>query len=100
MSAENWALCPQCEKAEGENKAFRANEAKESYGKIPEAEYLELIVKNNKPIILEETLREDYEIGIFDEGLGKQLLISYSARCENEDCDFKIDYKHAELIEL
>jgi hypothetical protein len=70
MSADNWTFCPKC-------KDSKNKELESLYGKIPAEEYLkkakELSTESN-----EETLREDYEIGIWD---GK-FRISYDAYCE------------------
>ncbi len=58
MSADNWAPCPQCKKNEKPEKS--------KYGKVSEEEYLESIKQPKKE--LEATLREDYSLGINEEG--------------------------------
>lgn len=90
MSADNWTYCPKCQ----ENARIKAAKAEakllESYGKIPINEYLKRMGEVNNPPKLEESFREDYEVGIID----GSLEISYRAWCNV--CDFK--WNHDESI--
>ena len=79
MSADNWAMCPACKKKNDDNNAKRIKDAESQYGEIPSGEYRALIKKAEKPIELEETLREDYEIGIYEDG---SFQVSYRGKCE------------------
>lgn len=81
MSATNWDTCPRCL---AERKAAQSQlhkDAKASYGKVSAVEY--------------HSLREDYEIGITDEG---EFYVIYRASCEQ--CDFAHEFKHEEKLSL
>jgi len=91
MSADNWAKCPQC----AELSLKRKKEIKQLYGKIPEIEYSELLRKQKEIEEKDEcTLREDYEIGIF-EGI---FEVSYSGHCSK--CGFEKQFSHNETIKI
>ena len=68
------------------------------YSKVPEAEFIELVNKSKAPIPYEETLREDYEIGIVktDRDTKPQFYVYYSARCTT--CKFAFKYRHEENV--
>jgi hypothetical protein len=91
MSADNWRVCFNCQR-----KAVKANEARiakaeKSYGKVPPSEYLQLRTEAEKEIELDATLREDYEIGAYEDG---EFLVSFTGRCQN--CLFEFKFKHTE----
>lgn len=92
MSADNWAVCPKCKA----NKLAARDEAKrladESYGRVDSSEYLRLLQVSSIPVTEQETMREDYEIGIDDEGL---LIVSFQASCE---CGFEFTFKHQKNV--
>jgi hypothetical protein len=91
MSADNWTYCPKCKKDNERKNAARLQEAQEAYGKIPAPDYLALVAAAEKPIPLEDTLREDYEIGINSDGV---FRVSYSCSCH--DCGFSFEFKREE----
>jgi|WetSurMetagenome_2_1015567.scaffolds.fasta_scaffold670545_2 hypothetical protein len=87
MSADNWTYCPKCtEKANIARQAFE-NKAKTSYGKVSAEEYLRLTEQLNKPDEREQTLREDYELGIIE----NKFYVSYRASCTA--CKFSFTFK-------
>lgn len=93
MSADNWRICPKCT---GINEAaYEASrkEITESYGKVSAEEYLRLVSIAPKPPIHLETLREDYEIGTFEDG---EFLVNYSCYCSA--CKFEFSFKHKQKI--
>ena len=79
MSANNWAKCPRC-----------ADNIEYKYGKISLSEFKKLL--ENEKSIGYETLREDYEIGIYN---GK-FFISYLAHCNR--CGFEFKYEYEEMV--
>jgi hypothetical protein len=89
MSADNYRTCPKCIRIADEKKQKAVQKANESYGKIPLEEWMQLQKKAEAPIILNDTLREDYYIGVDEEG---QFEIQYSCYCSV--CGFKFTYKH------
>ena len=93
MSANNWRTCPRCMKQALETKDRLQKQATESYGKIPVDEYVKFQKAAERDISLEETLREDYEIGIDVTG---DFSASYRAHCSS--CGFKYEFKHNEKV--
>jgi len=91
MSANNWTVCPRCTQTYV-SKIARAKQAlNDSYGKVPIEEY-ERLLENLQTAQKEneeepETLREDYEQGIYN----GHYRVSYSGSCEN--CGFEFEYK-------
>ncbi len=83
MSADNWAECPRC-----------GGKSRHAYGKVSEADYRKLLEQPR------ETLREDYEIGIYD---GK-FHIGYRGECCDlsghgfKGCGFKFTFEHEEEV--
>lgn len=88
MSADNWAICPKCKAEKDESD----EQVKNAYGVVPADEYMYLVELSKKK--LENTLREDYEIGIYD---GNEFYINYTGRCSV--CGFEKRFKHTEKLE-
>lgn len=93
MSADNWTLCPRCLKTCSEEWEKYLAETRASYGKVPASDYIEAIAKAEKPLRLEDTFREDYEIGITKDG---KFIVSYGGSCER--CGFKHEFKHEKQL--
>lgn len=93
MSADNWSICPRCKKQVELEAKIQGEKAELSYGKVPPYEYLTLLQLANKPLKLQETLREDYEIRICPDGL---FYVSYFGQCDK--CGLKFSYKYKENI--
>lgn len=95
MSANNWAECPKCE----EEKISKVEELKrkisDSYGKVSETEYnmLKIRLEKIKAVVSNPTLREDYEIGIWD----GQFKVGYYASCEK--CDYSYEYTYSKKLD-
>ena len=92
MGADNWAICPVCRVA-----AIKAREklyarADSAYGKKSQDEYVVLRAEAEKPVKLEQTLREDYGLGV---GIDGRFGVSYRAHCTA--CQFAFEYKHEEV---
>jgi hypothetical protein len=64
---------------------------RDKYGKIPIAEWDAL--RNKTPEEPENTLREDYEIGI----IGEEFDCTYRASCE---CGFSFEYAFSKRVDL
>ena len=90
MSADNWATCPKCLNKDKNDLDKKRKELDDQYGKIDKNKWLQKLEKLNK----EEkdrgdnsSLREDYKMGITNEG---EFYIGYSGVCSV--CDFKYTY--------
>lgn len=95
MSASNWCACPRCKKnAEAEHaEAIRA--ANDAYGKVPAKEFADLVRAANQTPPAKETLREDWELGICDDG---EFFVRYSGACQ--ECGFSHEFDHEEQLSL
>ena len=92
MGADNWAICPACRVTviKAREKLYAKVDA--AYGKKPQGDYIALLTEAEKPIKLEQTLREDYGLGV---GIDGNFGISYKAYCTA--CKFTFEYKHEEV---
>ena len=90
MSASNWDICPVCKKKNDEKNKNRVLDAGKKYGKIPADEYIDLAKQVNKPIEIENTLREDYELGITE---GGEFYVYYSCMCDKCGFEHEFEYK-------
>lgn len=95
MSADNWTTCPRCMKNATQKKAKLQKQVQESYGKIPVEEYDSVRVEVEKDISLEETLREDYQFYMGDDG---NFSASYRAHCNI--CDFLHEFEHTKQLKI
>lgn len=93
MSADNWAICPKCMQKQIEEHEQLKRQVGESYGVVPVEQYLQLRRKLEIPVKFEYTLREDYEIGVYEDG---EFSISYKGYCDK--CKFNYEYKHKEQV--
>lgn len=94
MSAENWTICPKCKAAEDRRQEAAHKKAAESYGKV-DVEKFDALRELTKPRKLEDTLREDYELGICSDGM---FYVSYRGSCEK--CNFGHVFKRSDKIKL
>lgn len=88
MSADNWAICPKCQK-----NRETVSDVEALYGRIPRADYEKRMQAALRPMPV--TLREDYALGIQPDGT---FAISYGASCKV--CGFKFDYSHEEELTI
>jgi hypothetical protein len=90
MGADNWRVCPVCANRHESKVADAKIKIVESYGKVDRIEYEQLkvdlqVLKENTP---DETLREDYEVGIDD---NNQFYLLYTGRCTT--CEWAFIHK-------
>jgi len=86
MSADNWSVCPKCNK---EN----VKKIQDSYGKIPPEEYLKLINETKGPYE-KFTLREDYSIHTREDGT---FRIVYDCHCKKCGWGFEFNLEQDRL---
>ena len=88
MSANNWRVCPKCKRNAEILAEKKTAKAQEKYGKVPQEEFLALISDANKTPELDQTLRENYELGTDPDGL---FGVAYSCSCSI--CKFSFNFK-------
>lgn len=91
MSADNWTVCPKCNSAAVLAREEAQLKAGAAYGKVPPAEYIAMTEEANKPVTTDSTLREDYELGLNEDG---QFEVSYRCSCNN--CKWQYKFAHSE----
>jgi predicted Zn-ribbon and HTH transcriptional regulator len=91
VGANNWRVCPNCKDKAILEQTRRLNEAESAYGTVSAEEYLKLRQAAEKAIEIEDSLREDWEIGLREDGL---FFVSYGASCE--ECGFKFTFSKEE----
>lgn len=94
MSADNWTTCPRCFATELKRVESVMEKAKSSYGKVKAEEYAALQAEAVKPMNVQNTLREDYELGLY----GGEFQIDYACSCS--ECGFSFNFKHSEKVKL
>jgi hypothetical protein len=91
MGADNWAICPKCRVAAIKVREKLYSKAEKAYGSKSADEYLALRAEAEKPLAMEQTLREDYGLGV---GIDGVFGVGYRARCTT--CGFSYEYQHNE----
>lgn len=91
MSADAWRRCPKCKIQDAKKVVEMYASAKASYGKASPEEYIQNLKSaqdfaSESP---EETLREDYEISIDEDG---EFFCSYRGGCDR--CGLAFNFKH------
>lgn len=108
MSADQWAVCPRCLKGAGEWHAavtiaaavtLAAAIAAIGYGVLSLAEFDRLRDEAAIPPdrLDFRTFREDYQVGVTDEG---EFYIDYRGSCSREGCELSVGYTHTEAVLL
>lgn len=94
MSADNWAQCPRCVKEHHDYLDQRQALVQRSYGTVSAADFLALkaTVDQEMATEFENTLREDYQLGIYDEMGTHKFFVNYNGRCKT--CDFHFQYEY------
>jgi uncharacterized protein YbaR (Trm112 family) len=95
MSADNWAVCPQCKKKLEVEQEKRIRAPGENYGKVSKEEYERILQLAQQKLPETETLREDYEISVNAAGL---FYVSYGCSCDV--CGFEHEFKTEKQLDL
>ncbi len=97
MSADAWRVCPKCNEAREKETLTMEADVEASYGKVPPEEYIRKLSELNSRKSLDEmgetTLREDYEIGIDEDG---EFFINYRGGCTK--CKFHFEYEFTKRV--
>jgi len=94
MSSDTWTICPKCQDRIYSDRQKKLDAVKKSYGKIASEKYISDYDDAVKPVEMENTLREDYEIGITD-GV---YTVSYGASCSR--CDFRFSNNFEAVVSI
>lgn len=95
MGADNWGQCPRC-LAKHRKAMTEINEALDkAFNTMVAREYQDLVNKTKKPDEPEHTLRENYEIGVANDG---KFYVIYRCRCEV--CDFKFSFRKEQVLKV
>lgn len=94
MIADNWTQCPKCDEKRAADIAKAEKDVESLYGKVSAAEYQAALasVEKKRTAPAQETLREDYEIGIVE----GEFSVSYGASCEV--CGWGFEYTHSQAV--
>jgi len=95
MSASNWGVCPKCQATAEAIQESRRKKAEKAYGKVTADEYAQLVADANHKIDTASSLREDYQIGITDDG---EFFVIYRGDCQR--CDFHHEFKHEKKLSI
>jgi alkylation response protein AidB-like acyl-CoA dehydrogenase len=91
MSADNYAMCPRCQKALDGTVDTLSRRMAEGYGKVPVAEYAELQSKLAEAAVKahagSQTFREDYEIYGAADG---DVVVDYGGSCT--ECGLRLTF--------
>ncbi len=90
MSANNWTTCPRCQHKAAMARKLALAKVQKLYGKVPLEEYEQ---KQAKAEAMpeganEETLREDYQLGL----RGGTFEIQYRAFCTQCGLEYRFDH--------
>lgn len=93
MSADNWRVCPKCKKTAEAKKAHEKAAVQKAYGEVSIVEFLLIRNKAEAVVQLEDTLREDYFIGIDEKG---KFHVDYTGCCD--ECGLKHEYHYSQQV--
>jgi len=95
MSADNWAVCPNCLEKHNQETTILRKQLEEAYGTMPIDGFYTLKHElDTRPDTIEESLREDYEVGVD----GTSVYVHYSCSCT--DCGLSVSRKEDNFIQL
>ena len=96
MSADAWRICPKCGGNQRQKLVDEQKRVAELYGKVPAVQWLEKYqsaLSAAATSVNEETLREDYEVFMGDDGT---FHVFYACRCDV--CGFAHRFEHEKKI--
>jgi hypothetical protein len=95
MSADNWARCPKCQDKHDKEWALKVKKVESLYGKVSAEEFIKARETIREKPKLEETFREDYEIGLDKDGT---FSVGYVGGCTYKGCGFKVSYSYKKEV--
>lgn len=97
MSADNWTECPRCLVKATKIHVADQDKADKAYGNVPVDEYLALRAIAEKPVEIDQTLREDYEFYLDSKG---KFLAVYCCECTTGGCGYSFNFRHEEMTDV
>ena len=96
MSADNWTQCPRCVVRKKQRNAELTQKVKDAYGSMELEAWLSLRDATELEIAetVDNTFREDYEIGVFD----GEFFVSYKGACGT--CNLRHDFKYEQDVNV
>ena len=94
MDVFSFRRCPKCKQTTQKYKDSLKEKVRNGYGKLPETEYIALLQKLNKPVIIKDSLKENFEFNLNE----NELIVSYYAKCKI--CKWTHKYNNKESIQL
>lgn len=97
MSANNWSVCPRCAAVSLKHREAKLQRIADAYGKVGLTKFVSMQSEaaENPAEKLDETMREDWELGLDEQG---NFYVSYRAHCQQ--CGFDYRFKHEEKVSL
>jgi hypothetical protein len=94
MSADNWTICPACQKRHNSERRIAAKSLRDCYGKVTPEEYEKRrsVFEAESKEELKLTLREDY---FFDMTIEGNFTACYQCYC---DCGVEYRFKKEEKV--
>lgn len=97
MSANSWMVCPRCKLANEFDFTKKKEAVSRAYGKVPADKYLAMTKELSVPQTLQETFREDWELGVLEDG---SFYVRYSGACTECKLTYKFSYDLKEIPDL
>lgn len=98
MSPKDWAVCPSCRRKAEQEHAAAKQALDDSYGAVTLEKFRELEAElsdlYDKTIDMNESMREDYQLGFDGSG---EFYVYYRASCA--DCGFEFVYDHQQPVD-
>ena len=95
MSADNWGICPRCNATKRAEYVRREKAVTAAYGAVSVAEFdamrADLKAFDDEPV--KQTLREDYEVGLDEDG---EFYVIYKGHCR--ECGLSHEFRHEERV--
>jgi len=94
MSADNWTQCPRCLKRRAVEVENKQTQLDASYGKVPLDRFdsMRHELETLKTDKVDETFREDWEIGVFN----GEFFVQYKGSCGT--CNLRYEFKYEETV--
>lgn len=95
MGANNWRICPRCQRRAEQAREKAMAQAAASYSKVDAETWRLASEAAHQPIELTETFSEYYELGTTLDGT---FYVSYGGDCSA--CKFVVEFDHKEKREI